>query len=371
MTPESTSQGIRHLWPESKPLIGMVHLLPLPGSPSWAGSMDAVMDRALADATALTRAGLDGVLVENYGDVPFHAGSVPAETVAAMSAVVARVVDAVSAPVGVNVLRNDARAALGIAAATGARFIRVNVHTGVMWTDQGVIEGRAAETLRARRSLGADVAILADVDVKHATAPPGLAPEDAAADAWHRGLADGLVVSGVATGAPTDPGLAKRVGAAVPDATVHGPDHGWAGRHRHRCGPGSRTGFRREGPSLLRLEARHLGQVRTVLSADDNPCLQPCGLRACPQEVRVGVEHGKRLAALSAVGDLELDLADVATVVGLFGLPLVPHIGGVDEDQAAGSQSRRRRQKQLRQRLARAHQGCAVHEDQHGVPALL
>ena len=137
-----------------------------------------------------------------------------------MSAVVARVVDAVAVPVGVNVLRNDARAALGIAAATGARFIRVNVHTGVMWTDQGVIEGRAAETLRARRSLGADVAILADVDVKHATAPPGLSPEDAAADAWHRGLADGLVVSGVATGAPTDPGLAKRVGAAVPNATV-------------------------------------------------------------------------------------------------------------------------------------------------------
>lgn len=220
MNPASPEQGIGHLWPGIKPLIGMVHLLPLPGSPRWAESMDAVMERALGDAEALAGGGMDGVLIENYCDVPFHADSVPPETVAAMAAVVARIVDSVTVPVGVNVLRNDARAALGIAAATGAGFIRVNVHTGVMWTDQGVIEGRAAETVRARRSLGMDVAILADVDVKHATAPPGLSPEDAAADAWHRGLADALVVSGVATGAPTDPGLAKRVGAAVPDASV-------------------------------------------------------------------------------------------------------------------------------------------------------
>jgi len=182
--------------------------------------MDAVMDRALADADALMRGGMDGVLVENYGDVPFHGESVPPATVAAMAMVVARVVATVSVPVGVNVLRNDASSALGIAAATGARFIRVNVHTGVMWTDQGVIEGRAAETLRARASLGADIAILADVAVKHATAPPGQTEEDAASDAWHRGLADALVVSGVATGAPTDPDLAKRVGDVVPQAPV-------------------------------------------------------------------------------------------------------------------------------------------------------
>jgi len=220
VSPSPPRQGLHHLWPSRKPLIGMVHLLSLPGSPGWAGSMDAVVDRALADAHALARGGMDGVLVENFCDVPFHAESVPPVTVAAMAAVVARVVEASSVPVGVNVLRNDAGAALGIAVATGARFIRVNVHTGVMWTDQGVIEGRAAETLRTRACLGADVAILADVAVKHATPPPGQSEEDAAADAWHRGLADALIVSGVATGAPTDPGLAQRVCAAVPQAPV-------------------------------------------------------------------------------------------------------------------------------------------------------
>jgi membrane complex biogenesis BtpA family protein len=220
MNGPSATQGIDLIWPGIKPLIGMVHLLPLPGSPGWEGSMNAVADRALADAETLEEAGLDGVLVENYGDVPFHRESVPPETAAAMAAVVSRVVAGASLPVGVNVLRNDARAALGVAAATGAGFIRVNVHTGVMWTDQGVIEGRAAETIRSRQALAPGVAILADVHVKHASPPPGLSPEESASDAWHRGLADAIIVSGTATGLPTDPGLARRVAAAVPEAWV-------------------------------------------------------------------------------------------------------------------------------------------------------
>lgn len=204
MTLSPRSQGIRHLWPARKPLIGMVHLLPLPGSPRWGASMGAVIHQALADADALASGGMDGILVENFLDAPFYAADVPAETVAAMSRVVAAVVERSPVPVGVNVLRNDAHAALGIAVATGASFIRVNVHTGVMWTDQGVIRGRAADTLRQRARLGEDIAILADVLVKHATPPPGLEPEQAAADTWTRGLADALVVTGSGTGRPTD-----------------------------------------------------------------------------------------------------------------------------------------------------------------------
>jgi len=182
--------------------------------------MDAVLERALADARALEDAGLDGVLVENFGDVPFHPGTVPPETVAAMARVTAAVVEEVGVPVGVNVLRNDARAALGIAVAAGARFLRANVHTGLMWTDQGAIEGTAADTLRTRAALGHPVAILADVLVKHATPPPGLEAADAARDAWHRGLADGLLVTGAATGRPTDDALLAQVREAVPDAPV-------------------------------------------------------------------------------------------------------------------------------------------------------
>jgi uncharacterized protein len=216
----TTPQGIGHLWPDRKPLIGMVHLLPLPGSPRWGGSVDEVLARARADAGALVEGGLDGILVENFLDAPFFGEEVPPETVAAMTRAAAVVVACSRVPVGVNVLRNDARSALGVAVAVGAAFVRVNVHVGTMWTDQGVLEGRAAMTLRARAALGAQVAILADVLVKHATPPAGLTVEAAAADTWSRGLADALVVSGVGTGRETDLDRVARARAGAPDAPV-------------------------------------------------------------------------------------------------------------------------------------------------------
>lgn len=182
--------------------------------------MDQVLERALSDAEALTTGGMDGVLVENFLDAPFFGDTVPAEAVAALTRVVAHVVSSTRVPVGVNVLRNDARAALGVAVATGARFVRVNVHTGVMWTDQGTLEGKAAETLRLRSALGAPVAILADVLVKHATPPPGLTVPHAAADTWSRGLADALVVSGSGTGQATDLDRVHQAHEGAPDAPV-------------------------------------------------------------------------------------------------------------------------------------------------------
>lgn len=204
-----------------RPVVGMIHLPALPGAPLHDLSMARVLDAVAADAQALAEAGFDGIIVENFGDVPFHGESVPAETVAAMGLAVARVRgEAGALPVGVNVLRNAARSALGVAAATDAAFVRVNVHVGTMWTDQGPIVGRAAETLRARAAVAPRCAILADVHVKHATPPPGEALEDAARDTWHRGLADALVISGSGTGIATDPVRVRRAAEAVPEAPV-------------------------------------------------------------------------------------------------------------------------------------------------------
>lgn len=204
-----------------RPLVGMVHLLPLPGSPGWGGSMDEVLDRARSDARTLLEGGMDALLVENYGDHPFHPDSVPSETAAALTRAVAGVrEEAGDAPVGVNVLRNDARTGVGIAAATGAIFLRVNVHTGVMFTDQGILEGRAWETLRARRALAPELLIVADVLVKHASPPPGTDPARAARDLRRRGGADVLVVSGAGTGEATDPGRLRAVREAVPEAPL-------------------------------------------------------------------------------------------------------------------------------------------------------
>lgn len=182
------------------PIIGMVHLQPLPGSPNGK-SIDTVRERALTDAIALESGGIDGIVLENYGDAPFYPDEVPKHTVAMMSHIATEISHTVSVPVGVNVLRNDAAAAVSIAAAVDGKFVRVNVHTGARVTDQGVIDGRAHETMRLRDTLDADIAVFADIDVKHSTPlTTEHDPADELTDAVERGLADGVIVSGSATG---------------------------------------------------------------------------------------------------------------------------------------------------------------------------
>jgi len=212
-----------------KPLVGVIHLPPLPGSPGWAAAgrpgLDAILELALRDAALYAEADYDGLVVENFGDTPFFKEA-PPETTALITRCTREVITATGLPVGVNVLRNDARAALGCAIASGARFVRVNVHTGAAATDQGVIEGRAAETLRLRDQLGAGpggphpVAILADVHVKHARPLDSDDIGQAAADAAKRGRADGVIVSGQATGAPPDAALLERVRQAKPGVPI-------------------------------------------------------------------------------------------------------------------------------------------------------
>src|SRR5580700_1654822 len=152
---------------QHKLVIGVVHLQPLPGSPRWGGNLKSVIDHALADARAYQRGGVDAVIVENFGDAPFTKASVGPETIAAMSAAGTAVRAAINVPLGFNVLRNDARAALALCAACGGSFMRVNVHSGAMLTDQGLIEGDAFNTMRYRQNIRPGAQIFADVHVKH------------------------------------------------------------------------------------------------------------------------------------------------------------------------------------------------------------
>ena len=186
----------------SHPVIGVLHLLPLPTSPRWQGDLQAVIDLAEQEATALASGGVHGIIVENFFDAPFTKGSVDPAVVSAMGLVVQRLQTLVTVPIGLNVLRNDARSAMAIATCTGAAFIRVNVLTGVMATDQGLIEGCAHDLLRYRKELGSPVKILADVLVKHARplGSPNLIT--AVQETLHRGMADGIILSGWATGHP-------------------------------------------------------------------------------------------------------------------------------------------------------------------------
>jgi hypothetical protein len=183
-------------------LIGVIHLRPLPGSPRFFGDLQAVIDAAVSDALILAEAGFEGIIVENFGDAPFVPGAVSPVTTAVMTTCALSVRTAAPAlSLGVNVLRNDAEAALAAAVGSGADFIRVNVHTGARLTDQGLIEGAAHRTLRQRREWGADrVRLLCDIDVKHSAplAPRALSEE--ADELAGRGLADAVLVTGTGTG---------------------------------------------------------------------------------------------------------------------------------------------------------------------------
>jgi len=215
----------QHLYREDRPrLFGVVHLPALPGAPMGNAGLSKVLERAVADAEALVEGGCDGLVVENFGDSPFAKGSVEPITVAAMTRVALAVREAAPhVALGINVLRNDGVSALSIAAAVGAQFVRVNVLSGAMVTDQGVIEGCARELLMARSRFGGDVQIMADVIVKHAQPLGGGTLEQAAADTWSRGGADALVLTGDGTGLPTQVDHLERAREMAPGAPI------WAG----------------------------------------------------------------------------------------------------------------------------------------------
>jgi len=211
-------------------LVGMVHLLPLPSGPGSSPGFEAVLERAEQDALTLVDGGIRSVLVENFGDAPFCSGRVPPHVVAMMAVIVRRIRRTVGDGVwiGVNVLRNDSRAAIAVAAAGNAQFIRVNVHTGSSWTDQGLLQGDAYQTLCYRSALGVEprehsrtgVQLFADVFVKHGSPAGARALAEVARDTALRGRADGLIVTGDTTGARVDLDQLSAVVDAVPGVPV-------------------------------------------------------------------------------------------------------------------------------------------------------
>jgi membrane complex biogenesis BtpA family protein len=211
----ATAQGFKDAFGSGKVCIGVVHLLALPGSPGFGGSLTPVVERAVEEARILAEAGYDGLIVENYGDLPFLRDSVGPETVASMAVALREVAGTVRIPVGVNVLRNDYRAALALAGVCGCRFVRINVLVGAFVTSEGLIQGDPGAVLRLRRGLAPDVMIFADVLVKHARPLPAADIGAEAVETAGRGCADCLIVTGPRTGsAPAEEDL-RRVKAQL------------------------------------------------------------------------------------------------------------------------------------------------------------
>jgi membrane complex biogenesis BtpA family protein len=199
-------KSLRSIAPANKnAVIGMLHLPALPGAPLATSSLETIIRAVVKDAKTLTDGGVHALMMENFGDVPFYPGRVPSEVVAMMTAVAVEVRKVSPLPLGINVLRNDGMSALAIAKASGASFIRVNVLSGARVTDQGVIQGIAHDLMRLRKQLdAAEIAVIADVDVKHSAPLAHRNLIDEVEDTIKRGLADGVIVSGTGTGKPVD-----------------------------------------------------------------------------------------------------------------------------------------------------------------------
>jgi hypothetical protein len=198
-------------------LIGMIHVDALPGTPSSAHAIDVIAARAVAEARVYRDAGFTALLVENMHDRPYLKRTVGPEIVAGMTRVATEVRAAVSLPLGVQVLAGANREALAVALSCGAAFVRVEGFVFAHVADEGVIEADAGELLRYRRAIGAGhVRVIADVKKKHAahaiTADVSLVETARAAEFF---LADGLVVTGAATGEQTDPAEVAAVTGAV------------------------------------------------------------------------------------------------------------------------------------------------------------
>jgi membrane complex biogenesis BtpA family protein len=162
--------ALERIFGRRKVAIGVVHCPPFPGAPHHRGAtLSEIVDAALADARSYAEGGIDGLIIENHGDIPFlRPAEIGPETAAMMAVVADRVRAEVGLPLGINVLANAAVPALAVAKAAGASFIRVNQWANAYVANEGFVEGDAARALRYRAAIdAADVAIFADSHVKH------------------------------------------------------------------------------------------------------------------------------------------------------------------------------------------------------------
>jgi membrane complex biogenesis BtpA family protein len=194
---------ISNLFASTRPIVGMIHLLALPEAPAYKGSLDAVYERALREAVALQEAGVDALIVENFGDEPYLPGELSFAQLALMAAVTRDIIRAVTLPVGVNCQFNAWESEIAVAHACRAEFIRVEVFVDTVVMAQGQISPCSAQIRRYQQRLGAQgVALWTDIQTKYTTNLVPQSIQQSALDAQAAG-ADVLIVTGAATGQTT------------------------------------------------------------------------------------------------------------------------------------------------------------------------
>jgi membrane complex biogenesis BtpA family protein len=203
---------------KDKSLIGMVHLQALPGSPQSEKTPQQIIDIAVDEARKLAEFGFDAILIENMHDTPYMLRNVGPEIVAAMTVATQAVIDAVDLPIGVQILAGANKAALAVAHATGAHFIRAEGFAFASIADEGLMDvADAGPLLRERRRINAEhIAILADIQKKHSShaLTADLSIGDHARGADFMG-ADGVIVTGSHTGHAVDMDQLRQVRGAT------------------------------------------------------------------------------------------------------------------------------------------------------------
>ncbi|MEM7038287.1 MAG: BtpA/SgcQ family protein [Bacteroidota bacterium] len=194
------------LFPVSKPVIGMIHVHALPGTPGYAGDLNAIMDAALKDAATYQEAGIDGLMLENMHDIPYLKGEVGHEVSTTMAVVSYMIKKAFGMPCGIQILAGANEAAVAAAQAAGLDFVRAEGYVFGHVADEGWMDASAGPLLRYRRKIGADeVLVLTDIKKKHSahalTADVDILETAKAAEFF---ASDGLIVTGTATGATAD-----------------------------------------------------------------------------------------------------------------------------------------------------------------------
>lgn len=222
----SDQNAVQELFGRTRVAIGVVHCPPLPGSPRHDGEpMAHIVEQALEDALAYVEGGMDGLIIENHGDVPFlRPGDIGPETAAAMAVITARVRERCPVPIGINVLANAPIQALAVAKAADAAFVRVNQLVNAYVANEGLIEGEAGRVMRYRRQIDAGaVRLFADTHVKHGA---HAIVADRPLEELTRDLAffdaDAVIATGHRTGDAADIEEVRRIKEATPLAVLIG-----------------------------------------------------------------------------------------------------------------------------------------------------
>ncbi|HGG57276.1 MAG TPA: hypothetical protein ENK31_05725, partial [Nannocystis exedens] len=144
------------IFSDARPILGMIHVGALPGTPASEQPIDDLIGQAIAEAKLYAEAGIDGVIVENMHDTPYLKGHVGPEIVASMTRIAGAVKTTTGGPVGLQILAAANKEALAVAAIAGLDFVRVEGFCFAHIADEGIIEGCAGELLRYRRTIGGE-----------------------------------------------------------------------------------------------------------------------------------------------------------------------------------------------------------------------